>query len=64
MASREISMGDSAACKIVRFGFRRKLNSSCPTEANAAASSLKTKAAKKHPKEYKKARERYPSPEY
>ncbi|KAI1843041.1 hypothetical protein JX265_005179 [Neoarthrinium moseri] len=27
-------------------------------------SSMKTKASKKHSKEYKKARERYPSPEY
>jgi len=27
-------------------------------------SSLKTKASKKHPKEYKKAHDRYPSPEY
>lgn len=26
--------------------------------------SMKTKASKKHPNEYKKARERYPSPEY
>ncbi|KAJ2899441.1 Biogenesis of lysosome-related organelles complex 1 subunit KXD1 [Zalerion maritima] len=27
-------------------------------------SSMKSKASRKHPKEYKKARERYPSPEY
>lgn len=31
---------------------------------NKTCRSLKKKAEKKHSKEYKKARERYPSPEY
>lgn len=33
-------------------------------DARTPRRSMKSKASKKHPKEYKKARERYPSPEY
>ncbi len=33
-------------------------------ETGALCSSLKTKASKKHEKEFKKARERHPSPDY
>ena len=35
-----------------------------PANQLALCRSLQAKAARKHPKEYRKARERYPSPEY